>query len=114
MIKLLWYLNCMKVDKETIKRVLARNADKWNKRYAQINRLEKIKKMKKGVAIFWSCDILFSVMREIDIKIQKLEKEIMFGKWLAFDPIKDHQLKVRKFNIEKRKLLDAEAQKNKK
>ena len=42
------------------------------------------------------------------------EKEIMFGKWLAFDPIKDHQLKVRKFNIEKRKLLDAEAQKNKK
>ena len=42
----------MKVDKETIKRVLARNADKWNKRYAQINKLEKIKKMKKGVAIF--------------------------------------------------------------
>jgi len=52
MIELLWYLNCMKVDKETIKRVLARNADKWNKRYAQINRLEKIKKVKKGVAIF--------------------------------------------------------------
>ena len=51
-------------------------------------------------------------MREIDIRIQKLEKEIMFGKWLAFDPIKDHQLKVRKFNIEKRKLLDAEAKKN--
>ena len=37
----------MKVDKETIKRVLARNADKWNKRYAQINRLEKIKKTQK-------------------------------------------------------------------
>jgi len=37
----------MKVDKETIKRVLARNADKWNKRYAQINRLEKIKKSEK-------------------------------------------------------------------
>ena len=61
-----------------------------------------------------NCVRLFQVMREIDIKIQKLEKEIMFGKWLAFDPIKDHQLKVRKFNIEKRKLLDAEAQKNKK
>ena len=61
-----------------------------------------------------NCVRLFEVMREIDIKIQKLEKEIMFGKWLAFDPIKDHQLKVRKFNIEKRKLLDAEAQKNKK
>ncbi len=51
-------------------------------------------------------------MREIDLKIMELEKEIMFGKWLAFDPIKDHQLKVRKFNIEKRKLLDAEAKKN--
>lgn len=47
MIELLWYLNCMKVDKETIKRVLARNADKWNKRYAEINRLEKIKKSEK-------------------------------------------------------------------
>ena len=37
----------MKIDKETIKRVLARNADKWNKRYAEINRLEKIKKAEK-------------------------------------------------------------------
>ena len=37
----------MKIDKETIKRVLARNADKWNKRYAEINRLEKIKKYEK-------------------------------------------------------------------
>ncbi len=53
-------------------------------------------------------------MREIDAKIQKLEKEILFGPWMAFDPIKDHKLKVHKFNIEKRKLLDAEAQKNKK
>ena len=44
----------MKVDKETIKRVLARNADKWNKRYAQINRLEKIKKNKKRGCNFLS------------------------------------------------------------
>jgi hypothetical protein len=41
----------MEINKETIKKVLARNADKWNKRYAQINRLEKIKKHKKRVAI---------------------------------------------------------------
>jgi len=51
-------------------------------------------------------------MREIERKIMELEKQIMFGKWLAFDPIKDHRLKVQKFNIEKRKLLDAEAKKN--
>ena len=53
MIELLWYLNCMKVDKETIKRVLARNADKWNKRYAEINRLEKIKKSENKACVFW-------------------------------------------------------------
>ena len=31
----------MKVDKEVIRRVLARNADKWNRRYVAINALEK-------------------------------------------------------------------------
>lgn len=57
------------------------------------------------IDLFFGACYIVSVMRELDKKIQKLEKEIMFGKWLAFDPIKDHPLKVRKFNIEKTKLI---------
>ena len=57
------------------------------------------------IDLFFGACYIVSVMRELDKKIQKLEKEIMFGKWLAFDPIKDHRLKVRKFNIEKIKLI---------
>ena len=64
-----------------------------------------LKKMLFPIDLFFGACYIVSVMRELDKKIQKLEKEIMFGKWLAFDPIKDHRLKVRKFNIEKTKLI---------
>ena len=57
------------------------------------------------IDLFFGACYIVSVMRELDKKIEKLEKEIIFGKWLALDPVKDHRLKVRKFEIEKTKLI---------
>ena len=54
-------------------------------------------------------------MRETDIekKIHKLNVDIVLnGPITCLDPIKDHRLKVAKFNIAKRELLKKESQKS--
>ena len=49
----------------------------------------------------------FSQMREIDQKIQKLEAKIMLDpKMNSLDPIRNHRIKVRLFNIARGELLD--------
>ena len=66
--------------------------------------------MKIKVAIFQICDILFFVMRdmtEIEKKIQKLEAKIMLDpKMYSLDPIRNHRIKVRLFNIARGELLE--------
>ncbi len=54
-------------------------------------------------------------MRETDIekKIHQLNVDIVLnGRMRSLDPIKDHRLKVAKFNIAKRELLKKESQKS--
>ena len=49
----------------------------------------------------------FLQMREIDQKIQKLEAKIMLDpKMYSLDPIRNHRIKVRLFNIARGELLD--------
>ncbi len=67
------------------------------------------------LAIFGDSDILFFVMREMTLeeKIHKLNVDIVLnGRMTCLDPIKDHRLKVAKFNIAKRELLAKESQKS--
>lgn len=46
-------------------------------------------------------------MREIDQKIKKLEAKIMLDpKMYSLDPIRNHRIKVRLFNIARGELLD--------
>ena len=46
-------------------------------------------------------------MREIDQKIQKLEAKIMLDpKMYSLDPIRNHRIKVRLFNIARGELLE--------
>ncbi len=49
----------------------------------------------------------FLQMREIDQKIQKLEAKIMLDpKMHSLDPIRNHRIKVRLFNIARGELLE--------
>ena len=61
------------------------------------------------LVFFCGCVILFPVMRdmtEIEKKIQKLEASIMLDpKIHNLDPIKNHRIKVRLFNIAREELL---------
>ncbi len=62
------------------------------------------------LAILGDSDILFFVMREmtnIEKKIQKLEAKIMLDpKMYSLDPIRNHRIKVRLFNIARGELLE--------
>ena len=62
------------------------------------------------LAFFCGCVILFPVMRdmtEIEKKIQKLEAKIILDpKMYSLDPIRNHRIKVRLFNIARGELLD--------
>ena len=52
-------------------------------------------------------------MTDIEKKIHKLNVDIVLnGPITCLDPIKDHRLKVAKFNIAKRELLAKEFQKS--
>ena len=61
---------------------------------------------------FYACVFLwfcypFLQMREIDQKIKKLEAKIMLDpKMHSLDPIRNHRIKVRLFNIARGELLD--------
>ena len=61
-------------------------------------------------------DLINGVMRDmtdIEKKIHKLNVDIVLnGPITCLDPIKDHRLKVAKFNIAKRELLAKEFQKS--
>ena len=61
-------------------------------------------------------DLINEVMRDmtdIEKKIHKLNVDIVLnGPITCLDPIKDHRLKVGKFNIAKRELLAKEFQKS--
>ena len=61
-------------------------------------------------------DLINEVMRDmtdIEKKIHKLNVDIVLnGPITCLDPIKDHRLKVAKFNIAKRELLAKEFQKS--
>ena len=61
-------------------------------------------------------DLINEVMRDmtdIEKKIHKLNVDIVLnGPITCLDPIKDHRLKVAKFNIAKRELLAKESQKS--
>ena len=43
----------MKVDKETIKKVLDSTADKWNRRYSRLNHIQRKRNMQRRVAQGW-------------------------------------------------------------
>jgi len=46
-------------------------------------------------------------MNEINAKIKKLEKEVMYGKRLAADPAQDFSLKIRKFTLKRDELIES-------
>jgi hypothetical protein len=69
-----------------------------------------LKKSHLTLAILRNSDILFFVMREmteIEKKIQKLEAKIILDpKMYSLDPIRNHRIKVRLFNIARGELLE--------
>ena len=68
------------------------------------------------LAILGDSAILFFVMRdmtEIEKKIKKLEAKIMLDpKMYSLDPIRNHRIKVRLFNIARWELLDQDLKEN--